>query len=154
MALLRYYAYFLRYYRRVWAARGGVIVSKVVSLEKLRLRSEVDPHWVSHSFGVGPHLSFAWEITIAGGLKYNVSNIWKCLFTSGRYKINIGRIEGMWFRLFLSGVRSSCENTLLLNSQVRRSCNILLSDCICKSLVHFHFYVVTPSPTSFEVFLD
>lgn len=40
----------------VRALRRGVMNSKLLSLDRLRLNNEFDPHWVPYMLGLVPHL--------------------------------------------------------------------------------------------------
>lgn len=44
-----------------WALWRGVIVSKLVSLDQLRPNMYFHPHWMPHTFGLVPHLSYAYK---------------------------------------------------------------------------------------------
>lgn len=43
----------------VWALRRGVMVSNLILRDQLRQSSAFDPHWIPHTFGFMPHLSYS-----------------------------------------------------------------------------------------------
>lgn len=42
----------------------GVMVSKIVSLDQLQLSIELDPHWVTQTFGFVPYQSYAYKTSM------------------------------------------------------------------------------------------
>lgn len=56
---------FILYISASGVPRGSVMISKLVPLEQLQLSSEVDPHLISTTFGLVPHLNYTWKITIS-----------------------------------------------------------------------------------------